>query len=43
VLVAPSSESGGGQELIRFTRRGDEFERESLGAVSFVPLLQGLD
>lgn len=43
VLVAPSSESGGGQELIRFTRKGDDLERESLGAVSFVPLLEGLD
>lgn len=43
VLVAPSSESGGGQELVRFTRRGDDLERESLGAVSFVPLLEGLD
>jgi protein-L-isoaspartate(D-aspartate) O-methyltransferase len=43
VLVAPSSEAGGGQELVRFTRRGDDFERESLGAVSFVPLLEGLE
>lgn len=43
VLIAPVSESDGGQELVRFTRNGDEFERESLGAVSFVPLLEGLD
>ena len=43
VLVAPASESGGAQELVRFTRHGDDFERESLGAVSFVPLLEGLD
>lgn len=43
VLVAPVSEPGGGQQLVRYTRVGDEFERESLGAVSFVPLLEGLD
>jgi len=43
VLVAPASESGGAQELIRYTRRDDDFERESLGAVSFVPLLEGID
>jgi len=43
VLVAPFSEAGGGQELVRFTRNGDELERESLAAVSFVPLLEGLD
>lgn len=43
VLVAPISEPGGGQQLVRYTRNGDEFERENLGAVSFVPLLEGLD
>lgn len=43
VLVAPCSGSGGGQELVRYIRRGDDFEREPLGAVSFVPLLEGLD
>jgi len=43
VLVAPVSESSGGQSLLRWQRRGDEFEREDLGAVSFVPLLEGLD
>jgi protein-L-isoaspartate(D-aspartate) O-methyltransferase len=31
-----------GQELLRVTRRGDRYERESLGPVIFVPLLQGL-
>jgi protein-L-isoaspartate(D-aspartate) O-methyltransferase len=31
-----------GQELLRVTRRGDRFERETLGPVIFVPLLQGL-
>jgi len=43
VLVAPVGDPGGRQELVRYARRGDEFESESLGAVTFVPLLQGLD
>lgn len=43
VLVAPIDESGGMQQLVRYTRQGDDFERENLGAVSFVPLLEGLD
>lgn len=30
------------QQLLRITRRGDKLERESLGAVIFVPMLQGL-
>ena len=30
------------QQLVRITRRGDNFEREVLGPVTFVPLLQGL-
>ncbi len=30
------------QQLLRITRRGERFERETLGAVTFVPLLQGL-
>ena len=30
------------QKLMRITRRGETFERESLGPVTFVPLLQGL-
>ena len=29
------------QELLRITRHGDEFERSRLGAVSFVPLVEG--
>ena len=33
--------SSGRQSLLRITRRGDEFERETLGAVSFVPLVPG--
>jgi protein-L-isoaspartate(D-aspartate) O-methyltransferase len=43
VLVAPVRGGGGAHELVRYTRRGDDFESESLGAVSFVPLLQGLE
>ncbi len=31
----------GCQELLRITRRGDEWQREVLSAVSFVPLVQG--
>jgi protein-L-isoaspartate(D-aspartate) O-methyltransferase len=31
----------GKQELVRFTRRDQRLERESLGAVAFVPLLGG--
>ena len=31
----------GQQELIRFTRKGQRVERQSLGAVAFVPLLGG--
>lgn len=42
VLVAPE-EDGIHQQLIRVTRRGDDFEREDLGAVSFVPLREGLE
>jgi protein-L-isoaspartate(D-aspartate) O-methyltransferase len=30
------------QQLLRVTRRGDRLEREVLGPVTFVPLLQGL-
>jgi protein-L-isoaspartate(D-aspartate) O-methyltransferase len=30
------------QRLVRVTRRGDHLEREVLGPVTFVPLLQGL-
>lgn len=43
VLVAPVDESGGMQQLVRYTRKDDDFERENLGSVSFVPLLEGLD
>jgi protein-L-isoaspartate(D-aspartate) O-methyltransferase len=39
-LVIPAGASGH-QSLLRITRRGDSFERESLSAVSFVPLVAG--
>lgn len=42
VLVAPES-AGLHQQLIRVIRRGDSFDREDLGAVSFVPLREGLE
>ncbi len=42
VLVAPAA-AGHYQELVRITRTATGFERESLGAVSFVPLLEGLE
>jgi protein-L-isoaspartate(D-aspartate) O-methyltransferase len=40
-LVIPVG-SDGEQQLLRITRRGERYEREVLGAVVFVPLLQGL-
>lgn len=39
-LLIPAGPSGQ-QSLLRITRHGDEFEREALGAVSFVPLVSG--
>lgn len=41
VLVAPLGPPGA-QRLTRFTRKGDDWHREELEAVSFVPLLGGL-
>jgi protein-L-isoaspartate(D-aspartate) O-methyltransferase len=38
IPVGPDRE----QQLMRITRRGEHLDRESLGAVTFVPLLQGL-
>ena len=38
IPVGPDRE----QQLLRITRRGEKFEREVLGPVTFVPLLQGL-
>jgi len=40
-LVAPIGPEGR-QELLRLTRRGDQYLRERLGFVSFVPLLGGI-
>jgi protein-L-isoaspartate(D-aspartate) O-methyltransferase len=40
-LIAPVGPEGR-QELLRITRRGDDFHTEKLGLVSFVPLLKGL-
>lgn len=40
-LVIPIGPPGD-QTLIAYTRRGDSFEQSDLGAVSFVPLLQGV-
>ncbi|MCU0977068.1 MAG: protein-L-isoaspartate(D-aspartate) O-methyltransferase [Steroidobacteraceae bacterium] len=40
-LVAPIGPEGQ-QELLRLTRRGDQYMRERLGFVSFVPLLGGV-
>jgi len=40
-LIAPVGPEGR-QELLRITRRGDQFLRERLGFVSFVPLLGGV-
>ena len=40
-LIAPVGPEGR-QQLVRITRRGDDFHKETLGLVSFVPLLKGL-
>ncbi|MGA0027895.1 MAG: hypothetical protein ACO3IJ_10550, partial [Steroidobacteraceae bacterium] len=40
-LVLPVGPEGQ-QELLRITRRGDQFARERLGFVSFVPLVGGV-
>jgi protein-L-isoaspartate(D-aspartate) O-methyltransferase len=39
-LLIPAGPSGS-QSLLRITRHGNDFERETLSAVSFVPLLSG--
>jgi protein-L-isoaspartate(D-aspartate) O-methyltransferase len=41
-LIAPVGPEGR-QQLLRITRRGEEFHQETLGLVSFVPLLKGLN
>jgi protein-L-isoaspartate O-methyltransferase len=40
-LIAPVGPDGR-QELIRYTKGEERVRRESLGLVSFVPLLSGL-
>ena len=40
-LVAPEGPQGQPQELACYWRRGDEFERQNLGLVNFVPMLGG--
>jgi protein-L-isoaspartate(D-aspartate) O-methyltransferase len=40
-LIAPVGPEGR-QELIRYTRGENRIRQEALGAVSFVPLLSGL-
>lgn len=40
-LVIPSG-AGGNQQLLCITREGDEFIQQTLDAVSFVPLLKGI-
>lgn len=40
-LIAPVGPEGR-QELVRITRRGDEYRTETLGLVSFVPLVKGI-
>jgi protein-L-isoaspartate(D-aspartate) O-methyltransferase len=40
-LIVPVGPEGA-QQLVRFTRRDDQLEREVLGSVAFVPLLGGL-
>jgi protein-L-isoaspartate(D-aspartate) O-methyltransferase len=40
-LIAPVGPEGR-QHLLRITRRGDDFHKETLGLVSFVPLLKGM-
>ncbi|MEE4295690.1 MAG: protein-L-isoaspartate(D-aspartate) O-methyltransferase [Wenzhouxiangella sp.] len=42
ILVAPQ-QRGGRQELIRVTRYGGEYQRTTLGEVSFVPLRPGVE
>lgn len=43
VLVAPVGDPGQVQHLERVVRTADGLEHETLGAASFVPLLEGLD
>ena len=40
-LIVPVGAEGA-QELVRYTRRELKMERQSLGPVAFVPLLEGI-
>ncbi len=40
-LVVPVGPNGGEQRLLRITRTDDGYTREDLGAVAFVPMLEG--
>jgi len=40
-LIVPVGPEGA-QQLMRFTRQGDEIEKEVLGSVAFVPMLGGM-
>ncbi len=40
-LVVPVGPQGGEQQLLRITRTDDDYRRENLGAVAFVPMLEG--
>lgn len=40
-LVLPVGPEGGEQRLLRITRTASGFERQELGAVAFVPMLEG--
>ena len=42
ILVAPVGEERRDQKLLRVQRAGDRFDIEDLGAVRFVPLIEGL-
>ena len=42
ILVAPVGPTGGYQQLMVYTRSGEQFRPADLGGVSFVPLLTGL-
>lgn len=42
VMIAPVADKGGRQWLVRVRRNGDQFERERLEPVHFVPLLEGV-
>jgi protein-L-isoaspartate(D-aspartate) O-methyltransferase len=42
VIIVPVEVSPGKQEILRITRTGDDFVRESLMPVRFVPLVEGI-